>query len=46
MKIRKFQPQCLVKEDIISVYTTGQSFLGDGQAIVRHVCNTVASLLT
>lgn len=30
---------------IISVYTTGQSFLGDGQAIARQVCGTVASLL-
>ena len=30
---------------IISVYTTGQSFLGNGQAIARHVCGTVASLL-
>jgi hypothetical protein len=31
---------------IISVYTTGQSVLDDGQAIARHVCDTVASLLT
>ena len=30
---------------IISVYTTGQTFLGDEQAIARHVCNTVATLL-
>ena len=30
---------------IISVYTTGQTLLGDGQAIARHVCGTVASLL-
>jgi hypothetical protein len=31
---------------IIAVYTRGQSTLGDGQSIARHVCSTVASLLT
>jgi beta-lactamase class A len=31
---------------IISVYTTGNPFLGDEQAIARHVCSTIASLLT
>ncbi len=30
---------------IISVYTQEQHSLGDGQAIVRHVCGAVASLL-
>jgi beta-lactamase class A len=30
---------------IISVYTQEQRALGDGQAIARHVCSTVASLL-
>ncbi len=31
---------------IISVYTQEQSSLDDGQAIARHICGTVASLLT
>ncbi len=30
---------------IIAVYTREQNSLGDGKAIVRHVCGTVASLL-
>ena len=30
---------------IISVYTQEQNSLGDGQAIVRHICGAVASLL-
>jgi beta-lactamase family protein len=31
---------------IIAVYTKGQGTLEDGQRIARHVCGTVASLLT
>ena len=31
---------------IISVYTHEQNSLQDGQTIARHVCSTVASLLT
>ncbi len=31
---------------IIAAYTHEQPSLGDGQAIVRHICGTVASLLT
>ncbi len=31
---------------IVSVYTTGQPVLEDGQAIAEHVCDMVASLLT
>jgi hypothetical protein len=31
---------------IIAVYTRGQGTLEDGQSIARHVCGTVASLLT
>ncbi|HEX9132940.1 MAG TPA: serine hydrolase [Ktedonobacteraceae bacterium] len=31
---------------IIAVYTRGQDTLEDGQSIARHVCGTVASLLT
>ncbi len=31
---------------IIAVYTHEQPSLGDGQAIARHVCGTVAALLT
>ena len=30
---------------IISVYTREQNSLGDGQAIARHICGAVASLL-
>ncbi len=31
---------------ILAVYTQEQSSLDDGQAIARHVCSTIASLLT
>jgi hypothetical protein len=31
---------------IIAVYTQDQSSLDDEQAIVQHLCGTVASLLT
>ncbi len=31
---------------IIAVYTQEQQALGDGQAIARHVCRSIASLLT